>query len=412
MPSQIEIIPQTIYKTIKAPASKSVIQRVIAGAILSENKTVISNPSFCDDCKAALKIAEDFGSEVIIDENKITIIPSNNAIKNKIHCGESGLGIRMFTPIISLFGKDIIISGEGSLKKRIVSGIADALIQGDVNCKTNKGYIPLNISGKLKGGYFQIDGSQSSQVLTGLLFALPKAEKDSIIRVSNLKSKPYINLTLKILKEFKIKITNNNYIEFHIKGRQTYISPGKYEIEGDWSAAAFLIVAGLIAGEICVTGLNLNSEQADKSIIQAVQSTGGNLSITNNSVKTTKSKLKAFNFDATHSPDLFPPLVSLASYCHGESVIKGVSRLIHKESNRAETLQKEFAKLGIEISLQDDYMHIKGGTVKGGIINSHNDHRIAMAAAVAALGAEKPVIIKNSDSINKSYPNFYKNLLD
>ena len=406
----LTIKPQIINKAIKAAASKSVMQRVIACAVLSEGETVIKNYSLCNDCKAALKIAEDLGAEVVIKENQVSIIPGKSKIKNNINCGESGLGVRMFTPLVSLFGKNFTINGKGSLKKRPVSGIEEALKQAGIKCKTNKGFIPIEISGKLKGSNFEIDGSLSSQILTGLLIALPKAEGNSVIKVINLKSKPYIDLTLSILKDFGIKIINKNYKEFYIKENQKYQAQN-YTIEGDWSGAAFFLVAGLIAGEVSLTGLNINSEQADINILEAIQLAEGNLNISENKITTKKSNLKAFQFDATDCPDLFPPLVTMAAFCNGETRIKGVKRLIHKESNRAEVLQKEFANIGIEISIQNDFMTVKGGTVKGGTIHSHNDHRIAMAAAVSALTSEKGITIKNAESIKKSYPTFYSDLL-
>ncbi len=411
MSKTINVYPQKIKKIIKVPASKSIMQRVIACAILSDAETRILNPSFCDDCTAALKIAEDLGCEVIIDETKITIIPKKNTVKNTINCGESGLGIRMFSPIISLFGKDMTITGKGSLTKRPIQGIKEALEQAGIRCKTNNGYVPINISGKLKGGHFDIDGSKSSQVLTGLLIALAKAENDSIIKVQNLKSKPYIDLTLNILEDFKNKTENKAYKEFRIKGKQKF-KAGNFNIEGDWSGAAFLLIAGLIAGEVKVIGLNTNSQQADIKILDAIKSADGNIDINPNSIVTKKSNLTCFEFDATHCPDLFPPLVVMAAYCKGTSKIKGVSRLIYKESNRAEVLQKEFTKIGIKISIENDHMFIEGSNVTGGIINSHNDHRIAMAAATAALSSEKEILIKNPECINKSYPNFYKDLLE
>ena len=410
MVQTLTIKPQIINKTIKVAASKSVMQRVIACAILSEGETVIKNYSLCDDCKVALKIAEDIGAEVVIKENQISIIPGKNKINSKINCGESGLGVRMFTPLVSLFGKNFTINGKGSLKKRPVSGIEEALKQAGIKCKTNKGFIPIEISGKLKGGNFEIDGSLSSQILTGLLIALPKAEGNSVIKVRNLKSKPYIDLTLSVLEDFGIEVINKNYEEFQINGNQKYQAQN-YTIEGDWSGAAFFLVAGLIAGEVSLTGLNLNSKQADIKILEAIKHTGGNLNISENKITTKKSNLKAFHFDATNCPDLFPPLVTMAAFCKGETSIKGVNRLIHKESNRAEVLQKEFANIGIEIRIQNDSMTVIGGTVKGGTINSHNDHRIAMAAAVSALTSEKRIIIKNAGNIKKSYPTFYNDLL-
>ncbi|MCF6183589.1 MAG: 3-phosphoshikimate 1-carboxyvinyltransferase [Bacteroidales bacterium] len=410
MTKTIIAISQKINKTVKAPASKSVFQRVIACAVLAEDDIIIYNPSFCNDCKAALSIAENLGAEVIIEINKIIIRPGKNKISNTINCRESGLSVRMFSPITALFGKTVTIKGTGSLKKRPINEIQAALTQLGIECQTNKGFIPISVSGKLSGGNAEIDGSLSSQILTGLLIALPKVKEDSVIKVHNLKSKPYIDLTLNILSSFGIKIRNENYKEFHIKGNQQFKAIN-YTVEGDWSGASFLLVAGLIAGEIKVTGLNINSVQADKKIIDAIHFANGTITVNKDAVITKKSKLKAFKFNATDCPDLFPPLVVMAACCIGTSEIIGVNRLKHKESNRAEVLQQEFKKIGINIKIINNKMFIEGGKISGGIVESHNDHRIAMAAATAALASEKEIIINNAECINKSYPTFYEDLL-
>jgi 3-phosphoshikimate 1-carboxyvinyltransferase len=182
-------------------------------------------------------------------------------------------------------------------------------------------------------------------------------------------------------------------------------------VEGDWSGAAFLLVAGVIAGEMVVTGLDVFSSQADRAILQPLMQTGAGLSIEEKQVTARPGNLQPFHFNATDCPDLFPPLAALAAYCNGTSVIEGVHRLIFKESDRASVLQMELGKLGVEVIIQDDLMVIKGGQpVKAGNVNSHGDHRIAMALGVLALKAEGEVIIENAEVIHKSYPGFYKDL--
>jgi 3-phosphoshikimate 1-carboxyvinyltransferase len=261
----------------------------------------------------------------------------------------------------------------------------------------------------LKGGKLEIDGSVSSQMLTGLLMALPLASEDSVIEVNNLKSRPYIDLTLHILKDFGIKISNKDYKQFIIPGNQKYVSC-EYNVEGDWSGAAFLLVAGAINGNLTITGLQQASSQSDMAIVKALKDAGAALKIDNDVISVSASKMKAFTFDATHSPDLFPPLASLASYCEGTTSIKGVSRLIHKESDRAEAIIKEFGKVGIKVETDGDIMNITGGQPKGARVESHEDHRIAMAMAVTALKAEGRVYIKDSQSVAKSYPGFFDDL--
>ena len=230
-----------------------------------------------------------------------------------------------------------------------------------------------------------------------------------------LKSKPYIDLTLSVMRSFGMSVPDVKDYErfiFHARLKNADRKVLKYSVEGDWSGAAFLIVAGTIAGDITITGLQPSSVQADKAILQALEAAGGKYFFEEDVLHVFGSALRPFTFDATECPDLFPPLATLASYAHGRSVIKGVSRLTHKESNRALTLQEEFRKLGIRITLSADDMIIEGGTtLHGAITHSHHDHRIAMAMAVAALGANGPVIIEDAEAINKSYPDFYQHII-
>jgi 3-phosphoshikimate 1-carboxyvinyltransferase len=206
---------------------------------------------------------------------------------------------------------------------------------------------------------------------------------------------------------------NKNYEEFYFSGsmvnnRQLTVN---YTVEGDWSGGAFLLVGAAIAGDVIVKGLDLSSTQADKAVLQALMQAGANISIREEEMEIKESKLKAFHFNATDCPDLFPPLVALASYCEGTTVIEGTNRLTHKESNRALSLQQEFGRMGVQIKLQDDLMLIEGNSqVKGGEVSSHNDHRIAMATAVAGLKADKELVIAGADAVDKSYPQFWDHI--
>jgi 3-phosphoshikimate 1-carboxyvinyltransferase len=290
-----------------------------------------------------------------------------------------------------------------------MSMIEEALKQLGVKCTSSKGFLPLKIRGPLVGGKIEIDGSISSQLLTGLLMALPLAAKDSEIKVNNLKSRPYIDMTMQILRSFGIMVHNTDYTLFQIPGNQKYI-PQNYIVEGDWSGGAFLLVAGAVNGHLTVQGLRTESMQSDMSIINAIEKAGAKIKISENQIEISKSGLKAFDFDATDSPDLFPPLVALASYCDGISYIKGVSRLIYKESDRAATLRDEFGKMKIKIEIRDDLMSVTGGQPQGARVESHDDHRIAMAVAVASLRATGMVSIRDSQCVAKSYPGFFDDL--
>ena len=403
------IDPSFVSGQVKAPPSKSMSQRAIAAATLADGESVILNPSYCDDSRAAMGIAVSLGARVEPEVNRMRITGSAEIKEKKLNCGETGLAIRMYSPVAALFDEEITITGSGSLKRRPMFMIGDALNQFGVKCTSTDGFLPLTIRGPIKGGTCEIDGSLSSQLLTGLLMSLPLAEDDSRIKVLNLKSKPYIDMTLSILRDFGISILNEDYKLFRIPGRQKYF-PRSYEVESDWSGGAFLLVAGAINGKIKVTGLRTDSFQSDMGILKALEEAGAEIKISDGSIEASKSSLKAFRFDATEAPDLFPPLVALASYCSGITEIKGASRLTHKESDRATALSEEFGKLNIKVELKDDYMFVTGGKVKGAKINSFGDHRIAMAAAVTALGASDRVFIKDSHCIAKSYPGFFDDL--
>ena len=434
----VTIKPSAISGNIIAPASKSSMQRACALALLADGETNLLNPGKSNDDLAALDIIQKLGAEILQKENGSLLIKSSIGPPSgggggirALNCGESGLGIRMFTPIAALSPEEITITGTGSLLNRPMHFFDEIFLQLGISIESNKGHLPIKIKGPLQPADIAIDGSLSSQFLTGLLIAFAKAAvKPVTISVDNLKSKPYVDLTLQMMKQFGYEVENDNYERFLIKpsfdfAQDSSVNPSTslrtYTVEGDWSGAAFLLVAGAVAGGITVTGLDVFSTQADKAILQALMDCGTNISIETEQIMVSSPfpqdavqgvrGLKPFHFNATDCPDLFPPLVALAAYCNGTSVIEGVSRLQHKESDRAITLQEEFAKMGVEVILQDDLMMIKGGEgVKGTKVFSHHDHRIAMACAVAALQADGETEIEDAEAVNKSYPQFYEHM--
>ncbi len=402
----LTVYPSQISGVVTANPSKSHMLRAIVAGLLAGGRSVISNPSFCDDAKATLSVAVGLGAKVEIEKNRVVISGGLDPVGNILNCGESGLGLRMFSAVAALSGKEITLVGQGTLKSRSVAMIEKPLTDLGARVTSKQGKLPVTVCGPLTGGKTIVDGSLSSQFLTGLLMALPLAEKDSELFVNDLKSRFYIDLTIKVLEDFGIDVRNNNYKHFVIPGGQSYVSR-EYRIEGDWSGAAFLLVAGAISGEVEVENLDIDSRQADRRILDVLEQFGARISKGNKTIRVTKAGMNPFVFDATDSPDLFPPLVVLASYAKGKSRIKGVSRLAGKESNRAEALVEEFTKVGIKIETDGDEMTIYGGTVTGGTINSRNDHRIAMAAAVAGVGAGGSINIQGYECINKSYPDFF-----
>ncbi len=404
------VYPSKISGTISAPASKSVMQRAIAASLLAEGESRISHPSFCDDSMAAMRVAGAMGASVEKKNDQVIIRGGIKPVSGILNCGESGLCIRMFTPIAALTGEKMILTGEGSLAGRPVSGIEEALGKLGVTITSQNGFLPVEVSSMLKGGVAEIDGSISSQFLTGLLMALPLAEKDSIIKVDNLKSREYIDITIDVLKKFGIKVENRGYSEFRIYGNQKF-TPADIDIEGDWSGAAFLLCAGAIAGSVSVTGLNPESCQPDRAIITALRKSGAEVKVEKDIIEITSNNLHGFEFDATECPDLFPPIAALAFYCKGESVIWGAGRLKHKESDRGAAIISEFRKMGGSVRIDKDCMVIRGSALSGAEINPHGDHRMAMACAVAALGSSAVVEIDDAECINKSYNEFYDDMI-
>lgn len=415
------IQPAAVTGDIQAPASKSSMQRACAAALLSKGTTTIRNPGSSNDDLAALDVITKLGAEIVSQSTDEIVVESNgvNPVSSSINCGESGLGIRMFTPLASLSNNELVINGTGSLVKRPMHFFDEIFPQLGINISSNEGHLPITIKGPLKPADIEIDGSLSSQFLTGLLMAYAAAGANKVeIRVNNLKSKPYIDLTLDVMKRFGVDVENNHYASFRfnhhaseLKAGESAFKPCTYTVEGDWSGGAFLLVAGAIAGEINISGLSLESTQADKAIMEALTDAGAKISVNGDNIRIGPAPLVAFSFDATDCPDLFPPLVALASHCDGISYIRGVSRLAHKESNRGLTLQDEFKKMGIVVDLDEDIMRVHGGTgVKGATVHSRHDHRIAMACAVAALKAEGEIIIEEAEAIDKSFPDFYEKL--
>lgn len=407
---KVIVQPSRPVGTVNAPPSKSLTQRAIAAGLLARGTTVIHNPSYCSDALAAIGMAEALGASVTRNRDAVIVksgVRPGTAVT--LHCGESGLAMRMFAPIAALLSRETTFTGEGSLTGRPVTMINDALVQLGVRVDTTGGHLPFTLKGELSPGTVTIDGASGSQLLTGLLMTLPLLPAGSIVNVNNLKSKPYIDLTLKLLSEFGIAVENHDFVRFIIKGNQAY-NAHKYMVEGDWSGAAFLLVAGAISGDICIDNLNRDSLQADKAVMDVLRMAGAGLKTDVNRISVSKADLFPFTFDATDSPDLFPPLAAMAAYCKGTSRIAGVSRLVHKESNRAEAIIDVLGALNIHAHVEGDDLVVNGGEVRGAAVGSHNDHRIAMMATVMALGGRGEVTITGAEAVNKSFPGFFDTL--
>ena len=397
---------------VAPPCSKSYAQRALAVALLARGKSVLRNMDFCNDTLSALNCIKMLGAEAErTDEHTIVVEGGLKPRGNLLSVGESGLSARLFTPIAALCGEPIVISGEGTLLYRPMDMMIQPLRALGVDVRDGGGRLPIEVCGPMKGGQIDVDGSVSSQFITGLLLSLPLAEQDTVINVNAAVSKPYLDMTIDTAERFGVAIEHNDYEQFYIAGGQSYEAV-EYDVEGDWSAAAMLLVAGAVAGEVAVKNISTLSKQADVAICDALVRAGAELTSESDMVSAAHRELHGFEFDATNCPDLFPALATLAAAAEGESRIKGTHRLEHKESNRAEAIRTEFGKLGIEVDLsEEDIMIIRGGAIRGGVeVDSHGDHRMAMTLAVAGLLSDGGVTIHGAESVAKSYPDFFETL--
>ncbi len=410
-------MPGKVKGVLNAPSSKSAFIRIAAASMLSELETSITYSSDCDDIIASLEILKKFGCEIKKidkDSNNTTLkirglSDFEKAYSSSINCFESALCLRLFSIISSLLNSEINFNGTGSLLKRNHNDAISLFKSLGVTFNSKNGYLPFKIKGPIINSVIKISSKESSQYLTGLLFTLPKLKFDSEIFVEDLVSKPYIDLTLDILNKFGIKIINENYKRFLIQGNQ-FFSNNELIVEGDWSSAANMMVAAAIAGEITFNGLSINSKQADRRIIDLLKEIGADINISGNFIQVKKNNLKSFNFDASNSPDLFPILVSLAVNCKGESIIHGLNRLYNKESNRAEIIISEFSKIGANLKIEGNSLIVLKSKIHFGIVDSNNDHRIAMALTIAGLKSQDGLEIMNWNCVSKSYKSFFEDL--
>lgn len=396
---------------VRAPASKSQTIRAAAAALLGNGTTTIAGPSDCDDALAAFDIAASLGAAVEREANLVRVRGGLAEGERAVDCRESGLCMRLFAPVGALRRDRTVLRASGSLGRRPMAALEGPIRRLGGECRTAGGLAPVEVCGPLAGGRAVMDGSLGSQFLTGFMMALPLAGGDSELTVTGLRSRPYADMTVSLLREFGVVVEHEeDYGSVQIPGNQTYRST-VFEVDGDWSGAAFLLVAGAMRGRVTVTGLRPDPGQADGRVLEAIEQAGANVAWSGGSVTiVSNGRLKAFSFDAGDSPDLFPPLVALAVGAEGGSRIRGVGRLKHKESDRGTVLLEEFGRLGVRLSIDGDELVVEGGRLEGGTIDPRGDHRIAMAGAVAGLSAATAVGIKGHECVAKSYPGFFEDL--
>jgi 3-phosphoshikimate 1-carboxyvinyltransferase len=407
------VSPGTYQGTIQISASKSDSQRAILCAGLADGISTILGIGNSADELAMLENIKTFGAKCTQTNEGYQIEGTPKFPEaTQFHVGESGLGARLMTSLCLVKKGSFEIHGEGSLLQRPLSFFGKYFQNKVAQFSDQNGFLPITTTGGLKGDTYKVSGEQSSQYISGLLMALPLAKKDSHLFVKELNSKPYVQMTLNTLSEFGINIQHQELKEFIIPGNQKYL-PTAYQVEGDWSSASYWLVASALGQKISVQGLSMFSLQADKAILQAFKAANCTIEMRMDRIFIDGTERVPFTFDATHSPDLFPALASLAALTEGTSTLYGLSRLMDKESNRALTLQTEFGKLGISIDLVEDEncMRIHGQKqLFGGRVFSNNDHRIAMSLAVLGLFSKNPIQVEHPEAVKKSYPGFWGDL--
>ena len=452
---------------VQMPCSKSFAQRAIIAAALSEGVSVLRGYSPCGDNESAIAVARALGAEVTVgllyasgnvakDGSALTIKgigAKRNSLKiNTLHTGESGLLTRMMIPLLSVLNDgDIRVTGEKTLTGRplkgapeIMSAFGVRLVQAGERAANfasgqadaSEVFVPLDINGSLNAGKASISGISGSQIISGLLMALPLLEEDTVIELNNPKSIPYLFITMDVMKAFGVKVwcdmeggeefaeskdwSDCTSISFHIKGGQAY-KAADMDIEGDWSSAANFLVAGAVFGRVELTGLDTKSLQADLSIMDILMEAGASLSQLGDDdpkglIHVQRAPLSAFEVDAANCPDLFPIVAVLAAFCEGTSRIAGVGRLANKESDRGKAILEMLTKMGVNAKISGDKLIVEGHSLarrslthtllRGGSYTSHHDHRMVMALRVAGIGADSPIEIDDTQCVAKSFPTF------
>ena len=448
------------------PVSKSFAQRAIIAAALADGVSHLKGYTPCGDNEAALKVARSLGAEVEINGKELIIkgIAASAGSLSQLydetgspattedgtpvlHVGESGLLTRMMIPLMAqLCQGSVMFTGEKTLLDRPLTGAAEIMEAMGAEISSSK--VPLKVKGPLKPGRAEISGKHGSQLISGLLMALPFAEKNTTLMVNEPKSIPYMFITLEVLKKFGIKTGNEmlggrDFLEsdgdwslctgmvFKVKGGQSF-KAADIDLEADWSAAANFLVAGALFGRLEIAGLDTTSLQADLSIMDILMDAGASLSQLDGNkgnIAVQRAPLKAFAVDASNCPDLFPIIAVLAAFCQGTSRIEGTGRLANKESDRAKAILEMLTQMGVKAEISDDTLIVEGhslaqrllaagaevqnagdcpGLLKGGNYTSRHDHRMVMALKVAALGADSPIVIDDETCVAKSFPDFLK----
>ncbi len=411
---KVTLQKSVIKGTVNAPPSKSYTHRAIAIAALSK-KTTVYNPLISEDTKATIRASEAFGAEIESRKDSLVVKGFDGELKipdNVIDVANSGTTLRIMTAVASLANGGTVFTGDASIRTRPNTPLLNALndLGAEAFSTRNNGMAPLVVRGKMRGGTVYIDGSVSSQFISALLIACPfVSEKTKVMIKGELKSRPYVNITIEMLKGAGAKIIADNPNTFTIPPGQEY-DMKSYSVPGDFSSASYMMAAGALCGEITIRNL-FPSEQGDSVLIELLKQMGAQISWNREKgeVRVCKSRLRGINADAGKTPDLVPTLAVLGAAAEGTTIIENAEHVRYKETDRLHAMTVELKKMGVEITEEKDRLIIKGGTIHGAAVHGWDDHRIVMALAVAGLVAGDTTI-DTTESVSISYPGFFEDL--
>jgi len=409
-----------VTSEVSAPPSKSYTHRAVILASLAKGESVIENPLLSDDTGYTIDACRTLGAEITLKGDSLMVTGTDGRIrvtdKQKIFAGNSGSTIRMIAPLAALAQAKVILDGDSRLRQRPMGDLLSALQGLGVRARSlkNNGYPPIEIEGgNFNKNEITLSGGVSSQPISALLMAAPYTKEGLTIKVDGgLRSRPYIDITLDIMRAFGVEAVNKEYKEFLVKGSKRY-KARRYQIEGDYSSAAYFLAVGAVGGgPVTVTNLKNNSVQGDKHLLNILSEMGGSVDYQKEGVMVARrDELKGVTIDLGDYPDLVPTIAVVAAYANGKTQITNIAHLRFKESDRINDTAAELTKMGIKVDVSDNSMTIYGGKPKGAEIDAHNDHRLAMSLAVAALFAEGQSTINGAEAVTKSYPKFFADLV-
>lgn len=407
---KVTLSPSQLNGTVSAPPSKSCMHRALICAAAADRPTKIITDSYSEDTKATIECLKSLGAKIEHTEDGVTVYPiQKHDGECVLNCRESGSTLRFMLPFAAASGSKCTFVGAERLGQRPLLPLCEVLNKNGVSTSYGESFLPCRIEGQLSGNVFEIPGNISSQFITGLLLALGVTGGGEIKATTPIKSGPYIDITIDIMKKFGVNTekTENGYI---VPEGQRFTSPENFAIEGDWSNGAFWLVAAAIGSEGGITCTSLYEEtfQGDSSIAEILSEMGADITRDKNGITVKKSQLKAIKVDCADIPDIVPILCVAAVTAEGTTVFENIQRLRDKESDRVKTTIDMIRNLGGKIDFDENNIYVTGNALTGGKITSANDHRIAMSGAIASLLCTGDVTIDIAEAVGKSYPDFYE----